>query len=119
MKKEIENNKIVLDTATGQYIFPEIELINLDGEIEKVQIKAQKLVRTAPVVSAFSKYNHDGDISHLANVLLPVMIIEPRKYGNMEAYGNDIEGLITVVMGLFNLQREKIQNAKRKLDIQL
>ncbi len=119
MKKDIENNKIVLDTTTGQYIFPEIELINLDGEIEKVQIKAQKLVRTAPFVSAFSKYNHDGDISHLANVLLPVMIIEPRKYGNMEAYGNDIEGLITVVMGLFNLQREKIQNAKRKLDIQL
>ena len=54
MKKEIENNKIVLDTTTGQYIFPEIELINLDGEIEKVQIKAQKLVRTAPFVSAFS-----------------------------------------------------------------
>ena len=118
-KKENENNKIVLDQSTGQYMFPDLELVNLDGDIEKVQIRAQKLVRTAPFVSAFSKYNHDGDISHLANALLPVMIIEPSKYRNMEAFGNDIEGLNIVVMGLFELQRNKMPTTKRKLEIQL
>ena len=114
-----ENNKIIFDSSTGQYIFPELDLVNLEGDIETVQIRAQKLVRTAPFISAFSKYNHDGDISHLANVLLPVMIIEPRKYGNIEAFGNDIEGLNTVVMGLFELQRNKMPSTKRRLEIQL